>query len=59
MKRKKLLAVLLAGGLVCYPLAQKFDTLDCLANTISNDDEFKNYDYTDEEFYKMMFTQDV
>lgn len=58
MKRKKLLAVLLAGGLVCYPLAQKFDTLDCLANTISNDDEFKNYDYTNEEFYKMMLTHE-
>lgn len=58
MERKKLLAVLLAGGLVCYPLAQKFDALDCLANTISNDDEFKDYDYTNEEFYKMMLTHE-
>lgn len=58
MKRKKLLAVLLAGGLVCYPLAQKFDILDCLTNTISNDDEFKDYDYTNEEFYKMMLTHE-
>ena len=58
MKRKQLLALLIAGGLLYNPFVREFDTLTCLANTISNNDEFDNYDYTNEEFYKMMLTHE-
>ena len=54
MKKKRIMALLLAGGLICGSASQISDVFSLGQTTAYANDEFNNYDFTNEDFYNMM-----